>query len=307
MASETQAKPENSNGTFKNPPFGAILSALVLTALLFVSLFQPLLMNVSVNHPANLDLMNAFFPPLETNPVTGDWFLLGTDDQGRDLFVLLVSGLRISLTVGFASIALAMGIGVTLGLIAGYKGGVFDQLIMRIADVQLTFPPILVAMLIFGMSKGIMTLQNREFVALWVLVFSIGLSGWVQFARATRAAVKVEKTMEYVDAARVMGLGSAAIVWRHILPNILPPIRVLATLSLAMAIVAEATLSFLGVGMPPTQPSLGTLVRTGQGFLLSGEWWVLFFPACVLLVLALAVNVLGDWLGQRHSPRTRLN
>jgi peptide/nickel transport system permease protein len=249
--------------------------------------------------------MNGFTPPGEANAFTGESFWLGTDDQGRDVFSTILYGLRISLFVGFAAVALALVLGVTLGLIAGYVGGWVETVIMRVADVQLTFPAILVAMLIFGIAKGITPPEYRDQMAIWVLILAIGLSDWVQFARVVRGATLVEKSKEYVQAARLIGRSPFAIMLRHILPNVLSPVLVIATISLALAIIAEATLSFLGVGAPPTEPSLGTLIRIGQGFLFSGEWWILFFPACTLLVLALAVNLLGDWLRDALNPRLR--
>jgi peptide/nickel transport system permease protein len=221
------------------------------------------------------------------------------------VFSTILFGLRISLFVGFAAVALALVLGVTLGLIAGYVGGWVETVIMRIADVQLTFPAILVAMLIFGIAKGITPPEYRDQMAIWVLILAIGLSDWVQFARVVRGATLVEKSKEYVQAARLIGRSPFAIMLRHILPNVLSPVLVIATISLALAIIAEATLSFLGVGAPPTEPSLGTLIRIGQGFLFSGEWWILVFPACTLLVLALAVNLLGDWLRDALNPRLR--
>jgi peptide/nickel transport system permease protein len=207
--------------------------------------------------------------------------------------------------VGFAAVLFAMALGVTLGLIAGYVGGWTETIIMRIADVQLTFPSILVAMLIFGIAKGITPIEYRDQMAIWVLILAIGLRDWVQFARVVRGATLVEKSKEYVAAARLIGRSGPAIMLRHILPNVLSPVLVIATISLALAIIAEATLSFLGVGAPPTQPSLGTLIRIGQGFLFSGEWWILLFPACTLLALALSVNLLGDWLRDALTPRLR--
>jgi peptide/nickel transport system permease protein len=207
--------------------------------------------------------------------------------------------------VGFAAVMLALVIGVTLGLLAGYLGGWTETIIMRIADVQLTFPAILVAMLIFGIAKGITPPENRDQMAIWVLILAIGLSDWVQFARVVRGATMVEKSREYVQAARLIGRRPVSIMLRHILPNVLNPVLVIATISLALAIIAEATLSFLGVGAPPTQPSLGTLIRIGQGFLFSGEWWILLFPAITLLALALSVNLLGDWLRDALNPRLR--
>ena len=176
---------------------------------------------------------------------------------------------------------------------------------MRTADVQLTFPAILVAMLIFGIAKGVTPVEYRDQMAIWVLILAIGLSDWVQFARVVRGATLVEKNKDYVAAARLIGRSPGIIMLRHILPNVLSPVLVIATISLALAIIAEATLSFLGVGAPPTQPSLGTLIRIGQGFLFSGEWWILFFPAVTLLALALSVNLLGDWLRDALNPRLR--
>lgn len=239
------------------------------------------------------------------NQFTGQSFFLGTDDQGRDVFSTILYGLRISLFVGFAAVLLAMVLGVTLGLLAGYLGGWTETVIMRAADVQLTFPAILVAMLIFGIAKGITPPEYRNEVAIWVLILAIGLSDWVQFARVVRGATLVEKNREYVQAAKLIGRRPGAIMLRHILPNVLNPVLVIATISLALAIIAEATLSFLGVGAPPTQPSLGTLIRIGQGFLFSGEWWILLFPALTLLTLALSVNLLGDWLRDALNPRLK--
>ena len=249
--------------------------------------------------------MNGFTAPMTENAFTGQTFFLGTDDQGRDVFSTILYGLRISLFVGFAAVLLAMAMGVTLGLLAGYLGGWTETVIMRAADVQLTFPAILVAMLIFGIAKGITPPEHRDAVAIWVLILAIGLSDWVQFARVVRGATLVEKNREYVQAARLIGRRPGAIMLRHILPNVLNPVLVIATISLALAIIAEATLSFLGVGAPPTQPSLGTLIRIGQGFLFSGEWWILLFPALTLLTLALSVNLLGDWLRDALNPRLK--
>jgi len=198
-----------------------------------------------------------------------------------------------------------MVLGVILGLLAGYVGGWTETIIMRVADVQLTFPAILVAMLIFGIAKGITPPEYRDQMAIWVLILAIGLSDWVQFARVVRGATLVEKNKEYVQAARLVGRSPFAIMTRHILPNVLNPVLVIATISLALAIIAEATLSFLGVGAPPTKPSLGTLIRIGQEFMFSGEWWILFFPALTLLALALSINLLGDWLRDALNPRLR--
>lgn len=287
---------------FRRSPV-AIISLGVVLLLVLSAIFAPLIAPYDPFNPASLNLMNGFTAPGAPNAFTGDSFLLGTDDQGRDVFSTILYGMRISLFVGFSAVLFAMILGVTLGLVAGYVGGWTETIIMRIADVQLTFPSILVAMLIFGVAKGFTPIEFRDQMAIWVLIIAIGLSDWVQFARVVRGATLVERNKEYVQAARLIGRSSPAIMVKHILPNILSPVLVIATISLALAIIAEATLSFLGVGAPPTQPSLGTLIRIGQGFLFSGEWWILFFPAVTLLALALSVNLLGDWLRDALNPR----
>ena len=289
---------------FKRSPV-ALLSFAVVCVLVLSAVFAPLVASTNPFDPASLNLMDGFTPPMEPNAFTGSSFLMGTDDQGRDVFSTILYGMRISLFVGAAAVLFAMVLGIVLGLLSGYFGGWTDTIIMRVADVQLTFPSILVAMLIFGIAKGVTPVEYRDQMAIWVLILAIGLSDWVQFARVVRGATLVEKNKDYVAAARLIGRSPWAIMTRHILPNTLSPVLVIATISLALAIIAEATLSFLGVGAPPTQPSLGTLIRIGQGFLFSGEWWILFFPACALLALALSVNLLGDWLRDALNPRLR--
>lgn len=255
---------------FRRSPVAMISLAVAMT-LILAAVFAPLIAPYNPFDPATLNLMNGFTPPNEPNAFTGETFWLGTDDQGRDVFSTILYGLRISLFVGFAAVMLGLTLGVIAGLVSGYYGGWTDTLIMRTADVQLTFPSILVAMLIFGIAKGVTPVEYRDQMAIWVLILAIGLSDWVQFARVVRGATMVEKNKEYVQAARLIGRGSIPIMFRHILPNVLSPVLVIATISLALAIIAEATLSFLGVGAPPTQPSLGTLIRVGQGFLFSGN------------------------------------
>lgn len=287
---------------FKRSPV-AIVAFAVTVLLIGVALFAPLITSQNPFDPASLNLMNGFSKPMQPNQFTGESFIMGTDDQGRDVYATILYGMRISLFVGFSAVLFALVLGVTLGLISGYIGGRTDAVIMRIADIQLTFPSILVALLIFGIAKGITPPSMRDEVAIWVLILAIGLSDWVNFARVVRGSTLVEKNKEYVQAARLIGRSPFTIMIKHILPNTLSPVLVIATISLALAIIAEATLSFLGVGAPPTQPSLGTLIRIGQGFLFSGEWWILFFPAMALLSLALAVNLLGDWLRDALNPR----
>jgi peptide/nickel transport system permease protein len=251
-----------------------------------------------------LNLMDAFKPPAWAEG--GDpSYLLGTDDQGRDVLSAIIFGLRISLMVGFLGVILAAVVGTILGLVSGYLGGWVDALIMRIADVQLTFPAILIALLIDGIVGAVMGAQAHAETKLGVLVLAIAASLWVNFARTVRGSTLVEKNKEYVQAARVIGIHPILIMYRHVLPNVMGPVLVIATLSLAVAILTEATLSFLGVGVPVTNPSLGTLIRIGNDFLFSGEWWMSIFPGVALVILVLAVNLLGDWLRDALNPKLR--
>jgi peptide/nickel transport system permease protein len=254
--------------------------------------------------PATLDLMDAFTPPFWYEEGSTK-FLLGTDDQGRDLFSTILYGSRISIFVGFASMLLAMAVGITLGLISGYIGGAVETFIMRIADVQISFPAILIAMLIYGVAFSLLPNERHDEMVIWVLVLAIGLANWVNFARTVRGSTLVEKNKEYVQSARVIGRNRATIMFRHILPNVMGPVLVIATIGLAIAILTEATLSFLGVGVPPTRPSLGTLIRIGQDFLFAGEWWIVIFPGFALAILVLAVNLLGDWMRDALNPKLR--
>jgi peptide/nickel transport system permease protein len=233
-------------------------------------------------------------------------YLLGTDDQGRDVLSTLMYGSRISLLVGVASVLLAMLMGITLGLVSGYVGGRLDAFIMRVADVQLSFPAILIALLIDGVARAALPRDSHsDSLALLVLIGSIGLANWVQYARTVRGSTLVERSREYVQAARVIGIPSWRIMFTHVLPNVLGPVFVIATINVATAIITEATLSFLGVGVPPTSPSLGTMINTGNNFLYSGEWWLVVFPGAALIALCMAVNLLGDWLRDALNPRLR--
>jgi peptide/nickel transport system permease protein len=252
---------------------------------------------------ATLDLANARLPPAWVDG--GDWrFVLGTDDQGRDLLSALFYGARISLLVGLASVLLSLVVGVALGLLSGFVGGRVDAFIMRVCDVMLSFPSILIALLIDGVGRAMFP-DAHGALAFGVLIIAISLSGWVQYARTVRGSTMVERQKEYVQAARVIGVAPLRIMFRHVLPNVTGPVLVLATIQVAAAILTEATLSFLGVGVPPTSPSLGTLIRVGNDFLFSGEWWITIFPGLMLVLIALSVNLLGDWLRDALNPRLR--
>ncbi len=320
MTSETQAAPQVSVAahaidavrrffdgdiwySFRRSPVtivAALITALFMGSALFAGWVAP-------HNPFDLsqvDLLDAFIPPVWE--AGGDpRFLLGTDDQGRGVLSTIIYGARISLGVGFASVIFAMFLGIGLGLLSGYVGGALDAVIMRIADVQLSFPAILIALLIDGVARSLLPRGMHDEVWFYVLVFAIGISGWVQYARTVRGSTLVEKNKEYVQAARVIGIPPGLIMLRHVLPNVMGPVLVIATIHLAIAIITEATLSFLGVGVPATSPSLGTLIRVGNDFLFSGEWWIVIFPGIALATLVLAVNLLGDWLRDVLNPKLR--
>ena len=290
--------------SFRRQPV-VILAAFVTVTMMLGALFAPWITPQNPFNPAELVLMDAFKEPWSASAFSDNFYILGTDSQGRDIFSAILYGARISLLVGFSAVLFALVLGTALGLYAGYRGGWPDALVMRIADVQLTFPSILMALLIFGVVRGFLPREMHQEAAIIVLIVAIGLSDWVQYARTVRGATMVEKNKEYIQAARVIGLPTFFILLRHLLPNVMRPVLVIGTIGLALAIIAEATLSFLGVGMPPTQPSLGTLIRVGQDFMFSGEWWITIFPGIALLMLALSVNLLGDWLRDALNPRLR--
>ncbi|QAA94828.1 ABC transporter permease [Pollutimonas thiosulfatoxidans] len=287
--------------SFRHSPT-AMISAAVALILCLGAVFAPLVAPHNPFDLATLDLLDANLPPV-WNAEGDARYWLGTDDQGRDMLSAILYGARISLLVGVASVLFSLVLGVSLGLISGYAGGRIDSVIMRIADVQLSFPAILIALLVDGIARGLLPRDAQDSLSLYVLIFAIGISGWVQYARTVRGATMVERNKEYVQAARLIGMRPFPILRRHILPNVMGPVLVIATIHLAVAIITEATLSFLGVGIPPTTPSLGTLIRIGNSYLFSGDWWISIFPGIALVLLALSVNLLGDWLRDALNPR----
>jgi peptide/nickel transport system permease protein len=289
--------------SFRASPVTVAAAALTLVCV-GAALFAPWLAPYNPFDAAALDLNAAFAPPA-WSPQGSAAHLLGTDDQGRDLLSTIMYGARISLVVGLSAVLLSMLLGVTLGLVSGYFGGRIDALIMRVADVQLSFPPILIALLVDGVVRVALPSSSHDEIAIPVLILSIGFAGWVQYARTVRGSTLVEKGKEYVQAARVVGRHPLAIMLHHVLPNVTGPVLVIGTINIATAIITEATLSFLGVGVPPTRPSLGTLIRIGNEFLLSGEWWITVFPGIALVTLVLSVNLLGDWLRDALNPKLR--
>lgn len=288
--------------SFRTSPT-AIVAAVIAFICVFCAVFAPWVAPHNPFDLATLELSNARLPPA-WSPEGSRNFLLGTDDQGRDILSALMYGARISLAVGLASVVLSVVIGVSFGLAAGFLGGWVDGVLMRLCDVMLSFPSILVALLIAGVGRALFP-NAHEALAFGVLIISITLTGWVQYARTVRGSTLVERNKEYVQAARVTGVAPLRIMRSHVLPNVMGPVLVLATIQVATAIITEATLSFLGVGAPPTSPSLGTLIRVGNDYLFSGEWWITIFPGAMLVLIALSVNLLGDWLRDALNPRLR--
>ena len=288
--------------SFRNSPL-AIGAAVVALVCIFCSVFAGWVAPHNPFDLATLELGDSRLPPAWSANGSSK-YLLGTDSQGRDILSALMYGARISLVVGFASVILSMLVGVGLGLLAGFVGGWVDTALMRLCDVMLSFPPILIALLIAGVGRAVFP-NAQASLAFGVLIISITLTGWVQYARTVRGSTMVERNKEYVQAARVTGVASPRIMRRHVLPNVMGPVMVLATIQVATAIITEATLSFLGVGAPPTSPSLGTLISVGKDFLFSGEWWITVFPGLMLVAISLSVNLLGDWLRDALNPRLR--
>jgi peptide/nickel transport system permease protein len=289
--------------SFRTSPL-ALVSAGLGLILVLAAVFAPWIAPHDPMDVASLSLMDSFKPPVGLPDA--DWSNpLGTDNQGRDVLSAIMYGMRISLLVGLLSVLFAIVIGVAIGMLAGYAGGIADAVLMRIADVQLTFPSILTALLVDGVISAALPRTMREALQIYVIIFAIGISLWPNFARTVRGSTLVERNKDYVMAARVIGVPSWRIMLSHVLPNVIGPVMVIGTLGLGLAIIAEATLSFLGVGLPPTQPSLGTLIRFGDDFLFSGQWWVTVFPGVTLILMVLAINLLGDWLRDALNPRLR--
>lgn len=289
--------------SFKHSPV-AILALAVILLLMISALFAQIIAPFNPYDLASLDLMNAHLPPSWSEG--GDsQFWLGTDDQGRDLYSTILYGLRLSLKIGLISVILSLILGITLGLISGFVGGRLDAFIMRICDVMLSFPAILIALLIDGIARASLSQQMHDELAEPVLILAITLSGWVQYARTVRGQTLVEKQKDYVSAAKLIGASTGRILFKHLMPNVMSSVLVLATVHVGTAVITEATLSFLGVGVPPTTPSLGTLIRVGNEFLFSGEWWISIFPGLALVALVLSVNLLGDWLRDALNPKLR--
>ena len=279
-----------------------VVAAILSVAIILAALLAPWLASMDPFDPAQVFLADANIPPVWQDG--GDpRFVLGTDDQGRDLYSAILYGMRVSLVIGLSGVALAATIGITLGLVAGYLGGRVDAVIMRVADVQLTFPAILIALLVNGVVQALSKGTSRETWAFGVLILSIGLSFWVQYARTSRGSTLIEKNKDYIHAARLVGQPTPLILLRHLLPNVIGPVLVILTINLGLAIITEATLSFLGVGLPPTQPSLGTLISIGNKYLFSGDWWIVTFPGLTLAIFVLSINLIGDWLRDALNPR----
>jgi peptide/nickel transport system permease protein len=289
--------------SFRRSP-AAVGSAVIALILVAAAAFAPWIAPHDPMDVASLSLLDSFKPPIGFSDA--DWSNpLGTDNQGRDVLSAIMFGLRISLLVGFLSVLFAIVIGIAFGLLAGYVGGVIDTVLMRLADVQLTFPSILTALLVDGVISAALPRTMRDSLQIDVIIFAIGISLWPNFARTVRGSTLVERNKDYVLAARVIGVPPWRIMVNHVLPNVIGPVMVIGTLGLGLAIIAEATLSFLGVGLPPTQPSLGTLIRLGNDFLFSGQWWVTVFPGLTLILMVLTTNLLGDWLRDALNPKLR--
>ena len=280
----------------------AVISMAVFLTIAILSLLAPVIAPYNPYDPAQIDIMNSEYPPFWISGALPE-FALGTDDQGRDLWSTILYGTRLSLIIGICSVALQAFLGISIGLIAGYVGGRVDSLLMRLADIQLSFSTLMVAIIFLAVTQALFGSDTFNRYAVFFLIAVIGVAEWPQYARTVRATVLAEKKKEYVDSARVLGFGPLRIMVRHILPNSLSPIFVISTVQVANAIISEASLSFLGLGMPPSQPSLGSLISSGFDYIFSGSWWITVIPGIVLVVLVLVINLLGDWLRDVLNPK----
>lgn len=287
--------------SFRRNPL-AIVSFVIFMVIAVLAFFAPLIAPFDPYDPASIDIMNSEMPPFwvaGADPA----FSLGTDDQGRDLWSTILYGTRLSLIIGVCAVALQAFLGIIIGLTAGYVGGRVDSILMRLADIQLSFSTLMVAIIFLAVTQAMFGSETFNRYAIYFLIVVIGVAEWPQYARTVRATVLAEKKKEYVDSARVLGFGPIRIMFRHILPNSLSPIFVISTVQVANAIISEASLSFLGLGMPPSQPSLGSLISSGFDYIFSGSWWITAIPGVVLVVLVLVVNLLGDWMRDVLNPK----
>ncbi|UWQ14135.1 ABC transporter permease [Aliiroseovarius sp. M344] len=293
----------NSNMAYsfrRNPV--AVVSLIIFALIAIAAFFAPLIAPYDPYDPAQIDIMNSEYPPAWVNGALPE-FILGTDDQGRDLWSTILYGTRLSLLIGICAVALQAFLGISIGLIAGYIGGRLDNLLMRMADIQLSFSTLMVAIIFLAVTQAMFGTETFNRYAVFFLIAVIGVAEWPQYARTVRATVLAEKKKEYVDSARVLGFGPGRIMVRHILPNSLSPIFVISTVQVANAIISEASLSFLGLGMPPSQPSLGSLISSGFDYIFSGSWWITVIPGVVLVILVLVINLLGDWMRDVLNPK----
>lgn len=293
----------NSNMAYsfrRNPV--AVVSLVIFALIAILALLAPLIAPFNPYDPAQIDIMNSEYPPIWIDGAEPQ-FIFGTDDQGRDLWSTILYGTRLSLLIGLCAVTLQAFLGISIGLIAGYVGGRLDSLLMRMADIQLSFSTLMVAIIFLAVTQAMFGSETFNQYAIYFLIAVIGISEWPQYARTVRATVLAEKKKEYVDSARVLGFGPMRIMIRHILPNSLSPIFVISTVQVANAIISEASLSFLGLGMPPNQPSLGSLISSGFDYIFSGSWWITAIPGVVLVVLVLVINLLGDWMRDVLNPK----
>ncbi|MCR9236235.1 MAG: ABC transporter permease [Alphaproteobacteria bacterium] len=292
----------NMGYSFRRNPV-AVVSLIIFVAVALMAIFAPLVAPFDPYDPAQIDIMNSEYPPIWIEGADPS-FLFGTDDQGRDLWSTILYGTRLSLLIGLCAVALQAFLGITIGLIAGYVGGRLDSLLMRLADIQLSFSTLMVAIIFLAVTQAMFGSETFNQYAIYFLIVVIGVAEWPQYARTVRATVLAEKKKEYVDGARVLGFGPLRIMVRHILPNSMSPIFVISTVQVANAIISEASLSFLGLGMPPSQPSLGSLISSGFDYIFSGSWWITAIPGVVLVVLVLVINLLGDWMRDVLNPKS---